>query len=228
MVPECVSLRTVELTGRDPAADLLRRGQAAARRGDRPRARRLLRATLIADPTNTEAKLWLAALADDPRESVQLLSEVLQASPGNVRAAAGLRWAWERQEALQAARITTPPPIRPQFVPLPQEPRAPGAGARAIVARLATAVACPAGALAIVFVVSCSQADWPPAAVVNAWVAASTEAPPATPEPTAIPTALPAPGRWIEATPGEQAAVALPDDSELLRTVGGPWSPSEE
>ncbi len=101
------------------ASDLLRRGQTAARHGDRQRAQRLLRATLIADPANAEARLWLAAIAEDPRESVQLLNEVLAAEPGHVRAAAGLSWAWERLDAEAASRWATPAPLGMRLDPLP-------------------------------------------------------------------------------------------------------------
>ena len=109
-------LRSVPASALAAAAGLLRRGQAAARNGDRVRARRLLRAALIADPTNTEARLWLAAIAEDPQESIDLLTEVLQDHPGNARAAAGLRWAWDRLEA-QALAEGAPALASPRLEP---------------------------------------------------------------------------------------------------------------
>ncbi len=242
MVPEFVSPDAAGSADRGPAADLLRRGQGAARRGDRPRARRLLRATLIADPTNAEARLWLAALVEDPREAVQLLSEVLQAHPGHVRAAAGLRWAWERLEAQAAARCTTPPPVRLRLQPLPEVAKPPHDTGLSL-ARLATAVACLAGALATVLAVSCSPAQtgpaaqYPVASVVEAAAFVPTPAaeeittlvaqaePAALPTDTPAPTAAPAPtatpvpewwpgeaGKWIEVDLGRQTVIAWEGD----------------
>ncbi len=130
------------------AAGLLRRGQAAARRGELGRAARLFRATLIADPANVEARLWLAAIVEDPQESVQILTEVLQDHPDNARAAAGLRWAWDRLEA-QAAAQPLQLGVRQELQPLPAVPRA----RRVSVARVAAVALCllviAAGAFAI-------------------------------------------------------------------------------
>ncbi|HOG48623.1 MAG TPA: L,D-transpeptidase family protein [Anaerolineae bacterium] len=102
------------------AADLVRRGQAAARRGERQRATRLLRSALMADPASTEARLWLAGLTEDPREALQLLNEVLQMQPGHVRAAEGLCWAWERLQTQASARVVAPAPLAMQLEPLPE------------------------------------------------------------------------------------------------------------
>lgn len=117
MVPEFVG-QDDRTPGRAAASDpgtaaaLLRRGQLAARNGDHGRAARLMRAALIADPTNAEARLWLAALADDPRESVQLLTEVLQEHPDHTRAAEGLRWAYDRLEAQRTASASLISPVQ--------------------------------------------------------------------------------------------------------------------
>lgn len=101
-----------ESAGQQTATELLRRGQAAARRGEETRAQRLLRAALLADPTSVEARLWLAAVTADPQESVQLLTEILQEHPENVRAAEGLRWAYDRLEAMAAPAVAARVPVR--------------------------------------------------------------------------------------------------------------------
>lgn len=98
--------------GQETAAELLRRGQAAARRGEEARAQRLLRAALLADPTSVEVRLWLAAVTAEPQESVHLLTEVLQEHPENVRAAEGLRWAYDRLEAMTAPASAAGAPVR--------------------------------------------------------------------------------------------------------------------
>ena len=118
--------------GRGTAADLVRRGQVAARRGDRERAARLFKASLIADPSNTEARLWLAAIAEDPEESLRLLTRLLRDEPNHPRAVAGLRWACERIEAQAAARPLSQPPPTPQLRALPGAP----CGGRFLVLRL--------------------------------------------------------------------------------------------
>ena len=222
---------------RGPAGDLLRRAQAAARRGEQVRARRLLRATLIADPTNTEARLWLAALAEDPREAVQILSEILEEHPGHVRAAAGLRWAWERLEAQSAARCVVPPPASPRLQPLPASPKP------HLPARIATVIACLASLFAVVVLVSCSlAAPMGQAAVVDAavwtpeatWVAPTPEPPTPTPTPTTAPSPTPTPsptarpqpgptprfaGKWIEVSLSEQTATAWEGATPVRRMV---------
>jgi len=220
-----------------PAGDLLRRGQTAARRGERTRARRLLRAALIADPTNTEARLWLAALAEDPREAVEMLSEILEEHPGHVRAAAGLRWAWERLEAQSAARCVAPPPALPRLQPLPASPRP------HLLTRVATAIACLASIFAVIALVSCGlpgqvgqaapvvdAAIWTPEPTV---VAPTPEPPTPTPTPTmAPPTATPSPtarpqptatplftGKWIEVSLKQQTATAWEGATAVRRMV---------
>ncbi len=137
------------------AGDLLRRGQLAAQKGERVRARRLLRATLIADPSNTEARLWLAAIADDPEESVRLLTEVVNEHPGHRRALAGLAWACERLEASRVARAAGAPPAGPRLRAL-EPPKRHGSLLRFLVA-----VACLAAILTGAF-----------AAVSYGWAAA--------------------------------------------------------
>lgn len=101
------------------AADLLRRGQRAARVGERARAARLLRAVLIADPASIEARLWLAAIAEEPQEALHLLTRVLREHPGEKRAVAGLQWACERLAVERRTQPALPLPSRPQVAPLP-------------------------------------------------------------------------------------------------------------
>ncbi len=103
------------------AKDLLRRGQGAARKGEWTRAARLLRAALLADPANVDARLWLAAVTDSPEESVRILTRLLREHPGHPQAMAGLQWACDRLNARRPA--AAPLPSCPQVEPLP-EPQA--------------------------------------------------------------------------------------------------------
>lgn len=84
----------------------------AARQGDRARATELFHAALEQDPDHEEALLWLAALTEDPGQSIAYLQRVLDINPHNARAQAGLRWAEERRrppEALSEAPIQPAP-----------------------------------------------------------------------------------------------------------------------
>lgn len=144
-----------------PSIGLLRRGQLAAQKGDRLRARRLLRAALMADPANIEARLWLAAIADDPEESVRLLNEVLHEQPGHRQALAGLAWATERLERHRAAMAAGAPPAGPRLQVLPDPPKK-----RTSAVRLLVAVACLVAVLTGAF-----------AAVSYGWAAAEPPEP---------------------------------------------------
>ncbi|OQY19227.1 MAG: hypothetical protein B6I34_09800, partial [Anaerolineaceae bacterium 4572_32.1] len=89
-------------------AALLREGQAAARNGEKSKARRKFRAALALDSTSTIALLWLAWLNKDPRASLAYITRVLARDPNNPRAHAALRWA--RRRMLSTPRAPSPPP----------------------------------------------------------------------------------------------------------------------
>ena len=65
-------------------------GRSAAEAGNWAEARRYFAQALGIGPRNEEALLWQAGLADDPRESIAHLQQVLKINPGNKRAQAGL------------------------------------------------------------------------------------------------------------------------------------------
>ena len=77
-------------------AALVREGQAAARAGQKARARHQFRTVLALDPANVPALLWLAWLSDDPRASLAYVARALESDPGNPRARAALQWARRR------------------------------------------------------------------------------------------------------------------------------------
>jgi len=85
---------------------LLSQGKEPAERGRRQEAQRWFVRALAFHRARTEALLWLAALARDPQQSMRYLSRVLEISPGNSTARAGLSWARERLQA----RPQTPRP----------------------------------------------------------------------------------------------------------------------
>jgi twitching motility two-component system response regulator PilG len=70
---------------------LFREGIAAAKAGDKPRARAALRRVTELDPENELAWLWLAGVAAVPQETVAYLQRVLEINPANERARAGIR-----------------------------------------------------------------------------------------------------------------------------------------
>lgn len=70
---------------------ILQAGIAAARSGDRTRARQLLEAVLRRDENNEKAWIWLASVVTTTEERRFCLERVLQINPGNARARAALQ-----------------------------------------------------------------------------------------------------------------------------------------
>jgi len=155
-------------------ATLLRDGQAAARAGQKAKARRKFRTVLIFDPTNVTALLWMAWLSDDPRVSLAYVAHALACDPHDPRAHAALRWA--------RRRVTSPPPPKP--------PSSPAAAAPASRRRRSHLVALIALGLLIILIGGALawslSADLP---VLTAL--ASTPIPTFTPPPTHTPTSPP-------------------------------------
>lgn len=77
-------------------SELLHRAQAAALRGDRAGARRLLLQAAELDPTNETTWLWLAGVTEEPEQAITCLEQVLLLDPNNLRALQGLEEILER------------------------------------------------------------------------------------------------------------------------------------
>ena len=93
----------------------LQEGLAAARAGDRVRARALLMDYVEQNPDSEVGWLWLAAVVETPEEAEACLERALLINPSSRRARAGLEWA-----RAQARRAAPPPPS-----PTPTAPPAP-------------------------------------------------------------------------------------------------------
>jgi twitching motility two-component system response regulator PilG len=74
----------------------MQEGVAAAKGGDKERARQLLRDALDLDPDNENAHLWLAGIADAPLEALDHLEHVLARNPDHPKAQAAARAARAR------------------------------------------------------------------------------------------------------------------------------------
>jgi twitching motility two-component system response regulator PilG len=98
-------------------------GVAAARSGDRPQARTLLRAAVANDPAHELAWLWLASVAETPTEAIQCLERVLTLNPANERARAGL----ERLRT-PIPEVVADPPVAPSTLATSEAPPAPADG----------------------------------------------------------------------------------------------------
>ncbi len=98
---------------------LLADGKALARQNKRSEARTRFARVLSHDPNHVEALLWLAAIEGDPRQSVRYLNRVLEVSPGNPRAVAGLHW------AAKQLRAKPQPAPTPLFGPAPAQAELP-------------------------------------------------------------------------------------------------------
>lgn len=104
---------------------LLARGIAAARAGDKEKARRILTEVLRQDRRNEQAWLWLSATADSPRESLICLRQALSINPKNPHTREGLRWARARlaqtkgHSRVERVRSDSP---RPRSAPIHASP----------------------------------------------------------------------------------------------------------
>ncbi len=189
---------------------LLRRGLLAGRAGDYADARRWFRAALDADRDNVTALLWLAWLAPTRRETLALLSRVLELDPHNEHAQAGLRWARHHPSSSQDSPAKHPQgdaptgddlldavqPLEPSPQPwLParsdflqaalHSPKAEENVRSGIAAHRARRIIGPLGLLLVVavclFVIGVALVAWYSPARVLAWVLPA-------PTPTVIPT----------------------------------------
>jgi lipoprotein-anchoring transpeptidase ErfK/SrfK len=115
-----------EARRRAELASLLDQGIAAARRGRRERAQRLLESALTIDPTNEDAWLWLAAMTDNHGLARAMYRRVLEDRPESTRARDALRWL-DETEARHGARAR-PEQEPPATGPSPDTP-AEGSGA---------------------------------------------------------------------------------------------------
>jgi lipoprotein-anchoring transpeptidase ErfK/SrfK len=88
---------------------ILSQGKTLSRQGKRKQAQRSFARLLTLQPDHIEALLWLAALAEDPKESIRYLNRVLVISPDNANALAGLQWAQNR--------LSPPKKPRPSLTP---------------------------------------------------------------------------------------------------------------
>ena len=86
----------------------LRHGLSAARAGDHAEARYWFQVGLETDPDNITALLWLAWLAPSRRESLSLLSRVLELDPKNEPARAAICWARRRHPSREPSRSSSP------------------------------------------------------------------------------------------------------------------------
>lgn len=87
------------------AARALEAGIRAARKGDRPLARRLLHKATELDPNREEAWLWLAGVTETPDEARIYLQTALALDPENKQARDGLRWIERKLKPAEVSHI---------------------------------------------------------------------------------------------------------------------------
>ncbi len=95
---------------------LLHQGIAAARAGQKERARQLLLQVIAANEEVEAAWLWLSSVVEDPQEQQICLENVLALNPDNSAAQAGLRWLREQGVVKP---VEAPPPVPPPEPPRP-------------------------------------------------------------------------------------------------------------
>jgi len=92
-------------------ADLLRDGIAAAKSGQRDRARDILTRVVDQDERNALAWLWLSSVVDGLEEREICLGNVLALDPNNVTARKGLDWVHEQKELESHAAAMRESPV---------------------------------------------------------------------------------------------------------------------
>ena len=173
----------------------MERGRAAARAGQRARARRLFAAVLELDPTCADAWRERAAVLDDPQEALAHLAQALTLNPRDERARRALRSARR-----QATRASTPPNaargiLAPHLpVPRPLAPIASPADRRSFSGAWAAL-----GGLLLVLALALLLWSDAPRTVVAALLPTATPTPTLTPTPT--PTFTPSPTPTHTPTP---------------------------
>lgn len=88
--------------------DLLLKGIAAAKDGDKERARALLSKVVLEMPDSEEAWWWLAKCVDDPRKSEFCAQKILEINPGHRGARALLQGTSERSQQSTPRAVVTP------------------------------------------------------------------------------------------------------------------------
>ncbi len=88
----------------------LQAGLAAIRAGNEHEARVAFQATLVEDPANETALLWMGYLADDPQVRLDYITQALERHPQSPRAYEALRWAWQRLNDCDLGYIDYAPP----------------------------------------------------------------------------------------------------------------------
>ncbi len=98
----------------DGARDLLVRGIAAAKAGERAEARHYLEWALRQEPSGEqelEAKVWLSEAAEDPQEARRWLEDILAGDPTNPRARRRLALLDGRLRSEEIVDPDRPPPV---------------------------------------------------------------------------------------------------------------------
>ncbi len=113
------------------ARELVERGIAAARGGQRRVAAGLLVRALKLDPRDERAWLWLSGVVDEPAQRAFCLQAVLRINPANPHARRGLAYL-ERQGAIAAQPVADlTPPVATSETPAPAPPKTPAPAATA-------------------------------------------------------------------------------------------------
>ena len=112
----------------------LQAGIGAAQAGEKPAARRFLKAVVEQDPQHEMGWLWLSSVAADPHDAVDALEQVLKINPKNERAADGLKY-FKSQMAAAPAAGARPSSTKTAKLPGPCQCPYCGAGSPSVVER---------------------------------------------------------------------------------------------
>jgi tetratricopeptide (TPR) repeat protein len=102
MLNACVAEKIKQSEAAD-ADSLVTLGRQVAEAGQWAHAHRLFERATELDPSNEDAWMWRAGVADDASETIACLNRVLALNPRNAQAKAGLQWAALKQKAAPAS-----------------------------------------------------------------------------------------------------------------------------
>lgn len=94
--------------------DLLQRGIAAIKTGDKAEARRLLGRAIQQNPRDEQAWLWMSGAVETAQERLTCLTKVLEINPNNEAAQRGLATLQKRSPDASVAPIETQPVPQPK------------------------------------------------------------------------------------------------------------------
>jgi len=112
----------------EQSGEMLSRGVATLKSGQKADALRILKTVVEQDSDNVNAWLWLAASVSTPGETLSCLNRVLALDPHNAKALAGIQWANAELERERSKLPESLPSFQMTLLPAPSSAALGGSG----------------------------------------------------------------------------------------------------